>query len=142
MAREKQDELPEEINALTARIIKAAMEVHSEFGPGLYEKVYKKAMARELPRMGMEAEYELPLLVYYKGELIDEDGYRLDCLVDDTVILELKSVEAILPLHKKQLLTYLRLKDKPLGLLINFNVEHLRDGIFRIINPWRNRNPS
>jgi len=128
------EELSEEINALTARIIEAAMEVHSELGPGLYERVYRKAM-----RMGMRAGFELPLVVFYKGELIDEEGYRLDCLVDDTVILELKSVETVLPRHKMQLMTYLRLKQKPVGLLINFNVEHLRDGIFRIINPWRDR---
>ena len=133
------EELPEEINDLTSRIISAAMEVHSELGPGLYERVYRKAMGCELPRMGMRARFEKPLVVFYKGELIDEEGYRLDCLVDDTVILELKSVEAILPRHKKQLTTYLRLEGKPVGLLINFNVAHLRDGIVRIINPWRSR---
>ena len=139
MGRKKPDELPEEINELTSRVINAAMEVHSELGPGLFERVYRKAMARELTRMGMQAEFEQPVVVFYKHELIDEEGYRLDCIVEDTVILELKSVETVVPRHKKQLMTYLRLMQKPLGLLINFNVEHLRDGIFRIINPWRPR---
>jgi len=140
--RKRGEELPEEINGLTRRIIGAAMEVHTELGPGLYEKPYRKAMAREMERLGLAAEFELPLQVRYKGELIDEEGYRLDCLVEDTVILEFKSVEAVSPRHKKQLMTYLRLKQKPVGLLINFNVEHLRDGIFRIINPRRDRAES
>ena len=137
MRKREMPELPEEINALTSLIIKAAMEVHTELGPGLYERVYRKALARELTLMGVQVAVEVPVPVVYKGELIDEEGYRLDCLVNDTVILELKSVAAIRPVHKKQVLTYLRLKQKPVGLLINFNVERLRDGIFRIIDPRR-----
>jgi GxxExxY protein len=135
-------ELPEAINELTGRIIKADMEVHTELGPGLYEKPYKKSLAREFARMGIRAEREVPVPVVYKGELVDEEGYKLDFLVEDTVVFEGKSVETIMPVHKKQVLTYLRLTRKPLGLLVNFNVEHLRDGIYRIIDPRRPMPPS
>ena len=124
-----------QFNDLTSLIIGAAMRVHAELGPGLYESVYHECMLAEFREDQLPARSQVPLPVMYRGELIDEEGYRLDLLVDETVILELKSVEAILPRHKKQLATYLRLKNKPVGLLINFNVEHLRDGISRIINP-------
>jgi GxxExxY protein len=137
MGRAEKAELPEHINVLTSRIIEAAMEVHTELGPGLYERVYRRPLARELDRRGIPWEAELPVPVVYKGELVDDEGYRLDYLVDDTVVVELKSVESVTATHKKQLLTYLRLKRKAVGLLINFNVEHLRNGIFRIIDPRR-----
>ncbi len=137
MRKPERDELPEELNALTAQIIKAAMEVHSELGPGLFERVYRRCMLRELSRMGIRAETELRVPVCYKGQLIDDEGYRIDLLVDDTVVVELKSVEAVTGVHKKQVLTYVRLKRKPLGLLITFIVEHLREGIFRILDPRR-----
>jgi GxxExxY protein len=137
MKRGQQEDLPEELNTLTSQIIKAAMEVHTELGPGLYEKVYRKCMARELSRLGVPFDMELPVAVVYKGEPIDEEGYKIDLLVDGQVVVELKSVETVTGTHKKQVLTCLRLKQKAIGLLINFNVEHLRDGIFRTIDPRR-----
>ena len=138
MGKAAQPELPQEINELTSRIIGAAIEVHKELGPGLLERVYQRAMQRELRRLGVDAKAEVVLPVYYKGELIDEEGFKLDLLVEDSVVVELKSVEALKPVHKRQVLTYARLADKPLGLLINFNTAHVRDGIRRVINPWRN----
>jgi len=138
MGKATQPELPQEINELTSRIIGAGIEVHKELGPGLLERVYQRAMQRELRRLGVDAKAEVVLPVYYKGELIDEEGFKLDLLVEDSVVVELKSVEALKPVHKRQVLTYARLADKPLGLLINFNTAHVRDGIRRVINPWRN----
>ena len=138
MAGAERTELPAEVNALTSRIIRAAMAEHTELGPGLYEKVYRRAVEHELRQMGIAVATEHPVPVTYRGELIDEEGYRVDLLVEDTVIVELKSVIALSPVHKKQLLTYLRLTEKPVGLLVNFNVEHLREGISRVINPRRN----
>jgi GxxExxY protein len=123
-----------ELNALSSRIIKAAIEVHKGLGPGLLESVYQKGMAFELKLMGLEFQTEVALPVYYKGKKLEEENFRLDLLVEDTIIVELKSVAEILPVHKKQLLTYLKLSQKPLGLLINFNDVLLKDGITRIVN--------
>ena len=127
-------EFLERLNGLTSRIIGAAIAVHSELGPGLFESAYQKCMRAELPRAGLAFQAEMPVAVVYKGELVDEEGYRIDLMVEDTVVVELKSVETIKPLHKKQLLTYVRLAKKPVGLLINFNVQLLKDGIHRIID--------
>ena len=123
-----------ELNKLSSQIIKAAIAVHKELGPGLLESVYHSCMLIELNRMGINTESEVILPVFYRGRKVDGQGFRLDLLVEDSVIVELKSVERVEPLHKKQLLTYLRLADKPLGLLINFNKSLLKDGITRIIN--------
>ena len=130
----------EAINQLTSRIIGAAMEVHTELGPGLYESVYHRCLMVELRRAGMTFETEVPVPVVYKGELITTEGYKIDLMVDGVAVVELKSVAAIKPVHKKQLLTYLRLMKKPVGLLINFNVARLRDGIHRVIDfEWLER---
>ena len=91
-------------------------------------------MVIELTNMGISVQSEVPLPIYYRGQKVHEEGFRLDLLVKDTIIVELKSVESVQPVHKKQLLTYLRLANKPLGLLINFNEVLLKDGITRIIN--------
>jgi len=123
-----------ELNLLSARIIEAAINVHSELGPGLLETVYKTCMLIELRRLDLETKSEVPLPVMYRGEKVADEGFRLDLVVNDKIILELKSVEIIQPIHKKQLLTYLRLANKPLGLLINFNERLLKDGITRIIH--------
>ena len=123
-----------DINQLSSQIIKAAINVHKELGPGLLESVYQLCMVIELKKMGMRVQSEVPIQIYYFGEKISEVGFRLDLLVEDTIIVELKSVEEVKPVHKKQLLTYLRLANKPLGLLINFNEVLLKDGITRIIN--------
>ncbi len=122
------------LNEISSHIIKAAINVHKELGPGLLESVYQSAMLFELKHMDIEVQSEVLIPVYYQGEKISEEGFRLDILVKDTVIVELKSVETVTKVHKKQLLTYLRLAKKPLGLLINFNEVMLKDGITRIIN--------
>ena len=119
---------------LTSRIIEAAISVHTELGPGLLESVYSAAMVIELSLMGIDAKSEIAVPVFYRGNKIADEGFRMDLLVEDTVIVELKSVDTIKPVHKKQLLTYLKLSHKPLGLLINFNNRLLKDGIVRIVN--------
>jgi len=123
-----------ELNELSSRIIKAAINVHKALGPGLLESVYQAAMPVELEYMETAVQAQVALPIFYRGQKIHENGFRLDLLVEDTVIVELKSVAKLEDIHKKQLLTYLRLADKPLGLLINFNEVLLKDGIVRIIN--------
>ena len=123
-----------ELNQLSSEIIKAAIAVHKELGPGLLETVYQSCMLIELASMGIEVESEVSVPVVYRGRKVNAQGFRLDLLVENTIVVELKSVEKVDPVHKKQLLTYLRLADKPLGLLINFNESLLKDGITRIIN--------
>lgn len=123
-----------ELNHLSSQIIKAAINVHKELGPGLLESVYHSCMFIELKRMDIEVQSEVALPIYYRGQNIHKEGFRIDLLVEDTIIVELKSVEKVQDVHKKQLLTYLRLAQKPLGLLLNFNECVLRDGINRIIN--------
>jgi len=123
-----------DLNALSSKIIKAAINVHSGLGPGLLESVYQKCMAIELDAMGFNFQTEVPLPVVYRDKVITGDGFRIDILVEDIIVIELKSVESVKAVHKKQLLTYLRLADKPLGLLINFNETLLKDGITRIVN--------
>jgi GxxExxY protein len=132
MSHENQASL--DLNVLSSRIIKAAINVHKSLGPGLLESVYQNCMAIELDRGNLKVEAEVPVRVYYRGEEIHPEGFRIDLLVEDTIIVELKSVEKLRDVHKKQLLTYLRLSNKPLGLLINFNVLLLKNGITRIIN--------
>jgi GxxExxY protein len=123
-----------ELNQLSSRIIKAAISVHKELGPGLLESVYQSCMVIELNSMDIKVESELSLPIIYRGQRVHEEGFRLDLLVEDRVIVELKSVDKVQDVHKKQLLTYLRLAKKPLGLLINFNEALIKDGITRIIN--------
>ena len=126
-----------ELNQLSSEIIKAAINVHIELGPGLLESVYKSCMVIELQSMNMNVQSEAPLPIFYRGQKVHEEGFRLDLLVENTIVVELKSVEKVQDVHKKQLLTYVRLANKPLGLLINFNVTMLKDGITRIINAPR-----
>jgi GxxExxY protein len=121
----------EELNVLSGIIVDAAMEVHRVLGPGLLERVYEAALARELFLRGVSSVRQLMVAVSYKGELLDEDGYRVDLLVEDSIVVELKTVSELLPIHEAQLHTCLRMTKKCLGLLINFNVVLLRDGIKR-----------
>jgi GxxExxY protein len=123
-----------DLNHLSSQIIKATIAVHKELGPGLLESVYHSCMLIELKAMGIKVESEVPLPIFYRGQKLDGQEFRLDLLVEDKIIVELKSAEKVEALHKKQLLTYLRLAEKPLGLLINFNQSLLKDGITRIIN--------
>jgi GxxExxY protein len=122
-----------DINALTEEVIGAAIEVHRQLGPGLLESTYLQCLCRELSLRNISFEIEVPLPVRYKGMLLD-CGYPIDLLVDGRLILELKSVEKLLPLHEAQLLTYLKLGGWQIGLLMNFNVEVLRLGLKRIVN--------
>ena len=122
-----------EYNTISSRIIKASIEVHKELGAGLLESVYEYCLLDELKRVGLSAKRQVQLPLYYKGCLLDKE-FTIDILVEDKVILELKSIEAILPIHEFQLLTYLKLSGMKLGLLINFNVIQLKDGIRRRIN--------
>jgi GxxExxY protein len=125
-----------DINFLTDKIIGAAITVHKELGPGLLESVYQNCLFAELGSLKVGVQKEVMLPVIYRGRKVSDEGFRLDLLVDDLVILELKSVEKVQPVHAKQLLTYLRLANKPLGLLVNFNVPMLKDGITRISNGY------
>lgn len=123
-----------DLNQLKSKIIEAAINVHKELGPGLLELVYQTCMEVELKNMRLKVESEVALPVFYHGYKVTEEGFRLDLLVENQIIVELKSVEQVQPVHKKQLLTYLRLAHKPLGLLINFNQTMLKEGITRIIH--------
>ena len=121
------------INQLTQKIIGAAIEVHKQLGPGLLESTYQACLRYELSQMGYTVQEELALPVIYKGIKVDI-GYRIDLLIENEIIIELKSVDVLTDVHKAQTLTYLKLSDKKLGLLINFNVLKLTDGIKRIVN--------
>jgi GxxExxY protein len=121
------------INELSSRIIGAAIEVHKALGPGLLESAYEECIFHELSIGGLSLERQKPLAVQYKGINLD-CSYRLDLVVENTIILELKSCEKIEPIHKAQLLTYLKLSGFKLGLLLNFNVTLMREGIVRIVN--------
>ncbi|MBR2103825.1 MAG: GxxExxY protein [Bacteroidales bacterium] len=126
----------EELDALASKVIGCAIEVHKELGPGLLESVYHKCLKVALEEEGLDVESELSLPVYFRGRKITDEGYRLDLLVEDTIILELKSVSQMQDVFTKQLGTYLRLADKPLGFLINFNEVLLKNGIKRVINGY------
>jgi GxxExxY protein len=110
-----------ELNLLSPQIIKAAINVHKELEPGLLESVYQSCMGIELRNMDLEYQSEVSLPIFYQGQKVSDEGFRMDLLVEDTIIVELKSFAKIQDVHKKQLLTYLKLAQKPLGLLLNFN---------------------
>ena len=118
---------------LSGRIIGAAIEVHKALGPGLLESAYEQCLCRELSLQGIPYERQVALPVEYKGASLD-CGYRLDLVVNEKIIVELKAVSTITDLHRAQLLTYLRLYDCWLGLIINFNTSVLRDGITRLVD--------
>jgi len=123
------------LNLITEKVIGASIEVHKGLGPGLLERVYQACLCHELTKMRVSFETEKTLPVHYDGIDI-QIGYRVDVVVEQAVIVEIKSVEAILPVHEAQLLSYLRMSGMRVGLLLNFNVAHLRDGIRRKINGY------
>ena len=123
------------MNQLSSKIIGAAIEVHKTLGPGLLESAYEECLCHELSIQGLLFEKQKPLSIDYKGKKLD-CGYRLDIVVEKAVIIELKSCEKIEPIHKAQLLTYLKLSGLNLGLVLNFNVPLMRDGIVRIVNEF------
>ncbi len=122
-----------ELNQISQHILDAAFRVHSTLGPGLLESTYEHCLLYELGKAGILASRQVELPVVYDGVKIDA-GYRLDMLVEDRVIVEIKAVERLLPIHEAQLLTYLKLANKQLGLLINFNVHSLKNGIKRMVH--------
>ncbi len=124
------------IDQITGSIVDAAFRVHTALGPGLLESVYERCLRHELIKRGLRVESQIWLPVIY-DQMVIEGGYRIDLLVEDQVIVELKVSEQLLQLHKAQLLSYLKLADKRVGLLINFNVIHLRDGIKRLVNRYQ-----
>jgi GxxExxY protein len=119
-------------NEVSHQIIKAALKVHSALGPGLLEKAYRVCLAHELRKNGFRVQTEVEMPLVYDGVQM-ETGYRMDMLVNDLVIVELKSVEEISRIHLAQTLSYMKLSKKQLGLIINFNVLHLKDGIKRVV---------
>jgi len=128
------------INHITRQIIGAAMRVHTALGPGLLESAYRACLIHELRNQGLRVASEVGLPVIYERERIDI-GYRIDLIVADSVIVEIKCVEAINPVHKAQLLSYLRLSGRHVGLLINFHLEQLKDGIKRMVDGYGWRKP-
>lgn len=125
-----------QVDQITGSIVDSAMKVHSVLGPGLLESVYEKCLKHELIKRGLRVESQIWVPVIYDGIEI-EGGYKIDLLVDGQVIVELKVVEQLLEVHKAQLLSYLKLSHKQVGLLINFNVVHLRNGIRRLVNHYQ-----
>ena len=117
-----------DLNELSYKIIGCAYDVHKILGPGLLESTYEKCLCFELEKLDIKYERQKELPINYKGMTLD-NGYRIDVLVEDKIVIELKSVDTLQPIHSAQLLTYLKLSQKPLGLLINFNVTNLQDGI-------------
>ena len=122
-----------EINVRTGQIVNAAMKVHTLLGPGLLEGVYEACLAHELRKRGFDVKRQVPHAVVYDGERIDL-GYRLDLVIDDVVIVELKAVTKMLALYEAQLLSYLKSGKYPVGLLINFHSPRLKDGIKRLLS--------
>jgi GxxExxY protein len=119
-----------DINKITEVIIGCAIEVHKILGPGLLESIYEECLFFELKQAGLKVERQLPVSIIYKGNKLDS-GFKLDLLVEDEVIIELKSVNEFNPVYEAQILTYMKLKNVEIGLLINFNVKLLKDGIKR-----------
>jgi GxxExxY protein len=126
-----------EENSLTEKILGAAIEVHKHLGPGLLESAYEECLCLELSRSGLRFQRQVHLPVQYKGLKLD-CAYKMDVVVEESVIVEIKAVEELLPIHKAQILTYLRASGKRIGLLINFNVTKLKDGVRRVLNGYQN----
>jgi len=120
---------------ISRHIITAAMKVHTAVGPGLLESAYEACLLHELQQVGLRVSSQVPFPLVYNGLKLDI-GYRIDLIVEDLVIVEIKCVEAIAPVHKAQLLSYLRLTGRSLGLIINFHVEHRKDGIRRVVDGY------
>ena len=126
------DTTPPELEDAAREIVDAAFKIHSKVGPGLLESAYQTLMIYELTKRGLRVETEVPVPLVYEEVRLDA-GYRLDLLVNESVIVEIKAVERLHPVHEAQLITYLKLLDKRLGILINFNVKLVKDGIKRVV---------
>lgn len=125
--------IPAEVETLATLVVDAAFAVHTELGPGLLESAYQACLAHELLLRGVPHQLELPVSLNYKGKRI-EVGFRADIVIEQKLLIELKAVEKVLPIHKAQAITYLKLMRYPLGLLVNFNEVLIRDGIQRVLN--------
>jgi GxxExxY protein len=125
---------PDELNSLARWTLDAAFHVHSNLGPGLLESAYTACLVYELRKAGLSIATEVPVPIIYDGVKLTDVGYRIDILVENEVVIEVKSLESIAPVHLSQLISYLKLADRRLGLLLNFNVESFRDGIYRRVN--------
>ena len=123
----------DELNEISGKIIEYSINVHKELGPGMLEGAYEICLMHELVRNGLSVERQVLLPIQYQGIKLD-DGYRIDLLVENSVIIELKAIDRLLPVHEAQLLSYLRMSELRVGLLINFNVRLLRDGVRRVVN--------
>jgi GxxExxY protein len=126
---------PDRLDQISRRIIGAAIEVHRHLGPGLLESAYQSCLVFELRQQGFRVDEQKPLPVTYKEVRLD-CGYRLDLVVEDEIIVEVKAIEKLLPIHDAQILSYLRLSNKKIGLLMNFHVPVLKDGLKRIVNEF------
>ena len=124
------------INTITGKIVDRAYKLHSALGPGLLESVYERCLELDLREAGLKVQSQVGVPLRYK-KLAFDTGYRLDLLVEDTVIIEVKSVEVLAPVHFSQLLTYMKLYGKPIGFLINFNSKSLKDGLHRLVNNFK-----
>jgi GxxExxY protein len=124
----------DELNSLTQQVLDSAFAVHSALGPGLLESTYVACLKYELEKRGLEVRSEIPVPVVYDGRQLVDVGYRMDLLVNNEVIIEIKAVEAVAPVHQAQLLSYLKHSKRRVGLLLNFNVMHMKDGIHRRVN--------
>lgn len=130
--------VPKEIDNLAKVAVDAAFHVHRELGPGLLETAYRQCLAHELAPRGVKVQQELAVPLIYKGCRIDV-GFRADLVIEGSLLLELKAVETLLPVHEAQVITYLKVLDFPLGLLVNFNVPLIKDGIHRKLNHYYRR---
>jgi GxxExxY protein len=122
-----------ELDDITGSIVDASLRIHRDLGPGLLESVYEAVLARALDQRGFQVKRQQAIRSEYEG-MVFEEGFRTDLMVDDRVVVEIKSVERLAPVHSKQLLTYLKLTNTPVGLLINFGAATLREGLHRIVN--------
>ena len=124
------------IDEITEAVVGEAIRIHRELGPGLLESVYEKVLSAGLTRKGLRVTTQVPVTIRYDGLVID-GAFRVDLLVEDTVVIEIKSVEKLTKLHAKQLLTYLRLMNQPVGLLLNFSGMTMKEGTRRLVNDYR-----
>ena len=129
------------LNEISGKIVDAALNVHKELGPGLLESVYEVVLADELSRIGLRVLRQVPIPIHFQGRVFEE-GYRADLLVEAQIVVEIKSTEQLARVHKKQLLTYLKLGDKRLGLLINFGGELLKGNVERLVNGLEDLKPD
>jgi GxxExxY protein len=129
----RKEPIPEEVEKVVTQIVDSAYKVHLALGPGLLERAYERCLVHELKKRGLSVKTQVSMPIYYDGECL-EDMYRIDVLVEDCVIIEIKSIETILPVHKSQVITYLSFSNLRVGFLMNFNTRLFSEGIQRIVN--------